>query len=99
MRQGSRKSSWGLCITHKFSKRSHSNPNGILPQSPRVGRHDLPWEQSSKRHFQRRRCCAKHRRFGRNPVGFVSKRGLEPKVGQPLSRKANLGLEGVIPLG
>ncbi|MFT5031510.1 MAG: hypothetical protein ACI9VS_003979, partial [Candidatus Binatia bacterium] len=25
--------------------------------------------------------------------------GLEPKVGQSLSRKANLGLEGVIPLG
>ena len=59
-----------LCITRKFSKRSHSNPNGIPPQSPaRVGRHDLPWEQSSKRHFQRRRCCAKHRRLGRNPVG------------------------------
>ncbi|MFT4586469.1 MAG: hypothetical protein ACI8QF_000550, partial [Limisphaerales bacterium] len=36
---------------------------------------------------------------GRNPVGVVSKRDLEPKVGQPLSRKANLGLEGVIPLG
>ncbi|MFT5029131.1 MAG: hypothetical protein ACI9VS_001566, partial [Candidatus Binatia bacterium] len=28
-----------------------------------------------------------------------SDRLLEPKVGQPLSRKANLGLEGVIPLG
>ena len=27
----------GLCFTHKFSKRSHSYPNGILPQSPGLG--------------------------------------------------------------
>ena len=26
-----------LCITHKFSKRSPSNPNGIPPQSPGLG--------------------------------------------------------------
>jgi hypothetical protein len=85
-----------------------------LPISFRIGRLRIPtgfrpkaqgWEArptlgtTFKKHFQRRRCCANHRRFGRNPVGVVSKRGLEPKVGQPLSRKANLGLEGVIPLG
>jgi hypothetical protein len=29
--------SWELCITHKFSNRSPSNPNGIPPQSPGLG--------------------------------------------------------------
>ncbi|MFT5029312.1 MAG: hypothetical protein ACI9VS_001748 [Candidatus Binatia bacterium] len=62
-----------------------------LPISFRIGRLRIPtgfrpkaqgWEArptlgtTFKKHFQRRRCCANHRRFGRNPVGVVSKRGL-----------------------
>ncbi len=62
-----------------------SSGSCALPISFRNGRLRIPtgfrpkaqgWEArptlgtTFKKHFQRRRCCANHRRFGRNPVGI-----------------------------
>jgi hypothetical protein len=37
-----------LSFTHKCSKRSHSNPNGIPPQSPRLGGRTYPGNKVQK---------------------------------------------------
>ena len=52
----------------QISRISSPNPEGIPPPSPRVARHELPWESGETR-IQPQRGCASGRQSGRNPVG------------------------------
>jgi hypothetical protein len=87
-----------LCITHKFLNRSPSNPNGIPPQSPGLGGTTYPGNNVQEA-FSTPKVLRQSSAIWAQPRWGCFEAGLEPKVGQPLSRKANLGLEGVIPLG